>query len=73
LNWVITENELSKDETLSPDGMDAPLPEDVGEVVELLPHAAATAATPTTPPHRVARVILPEPLLLIRMPGSSCG
>jgi hypothetical protein len=75
LNWLITENELSNDLTLRPDGTLAPPDDDDDEEddgVELLPHAAATAATPTTAPHRVARVILPELVLLIRMPRSSC-
>jgi hypothetical protein len=73
VNCLITENELSKDLTLRPDGTVAPLDDDVGDVVELLPHADATAATPTTAPHRVPRVSLPEFLLLIRMPRSSCS
>jgi hypothetical protein len=63
---------LSNDFTDSPDGMVAPDPPLDDEGVLVLPHATATPATPSTAPHRVARVTLLEPVFVVRIPGSSC-
>jgi hypothetical protein len=71
VNWLITLKLLSNDVTESPDGTVAlpPPPEDDG--VLLLPHAAATPATPITAPHRVSRVTPLEPVFIVRIAGSS--
>jgi hypothetical protein len=70
VNWLITLKLLSNDFTESPDGTVAlPPPEDDG--VLLLPHAAATPATPITAPHRVSRVTPLEPVFIVRIAGSS--
>jgi hypothetical protein len=74
VSWLIAEKLESNEEMLSPAGTvalppDDDAPEDEGEL--LLPQAAATAATPSTAPHRVARAVLPEPITVIPIAWSS--
>jgi hypothetical protein len=72
VNWLITLKLASNDFTESPEGTVAPPPPPLElDGVLLLPQAAATPATPITAAHRVSRVTPLEPVVVVRIAGSS--